>query len=268
LTILILFTWLNPAGGQTEQALTESEKSVGEEGPALDFGADLMSRYIWRGYDFGNSPAIQPSLSFSWKGLAIGTWGSYGFSKYTIPVNDTVDMDAGHYAEVDFYISYTLKWFTLMVYDYFQVNGLNPNAGNNFFNYKNAVTGHTLEVSLTFEGPEKFPIQLIAATLVYGADKDRDSTGQYGLGTRNNFSTYFEASYRFNIAKLGVELRPFIGGIPFGSSWYGPYGGIINLGLAAKKEIPITKAYALPVQVSVITNPQAQSIFLVFGISL
>jgi hypothetical protein len=67
--------------------------------------------------------------------------------------------------------------------------------------------------------------------------------------------------------KIGVELKPFIGGIPFGSSWYGPYAGITNIGLTAKKEISITNLYALPVQVSLITNPQAESVFFIFGLS-
>jgi hypothetical protein len=66
----------------------------------------------------------------------------------------------------------------------------------------------------------------------------------------------------------GFGVKPFVGGIPFGSSWYGPYGGIINAGLTVSKSIPISKEYSLPVFGSVITNPQAESVFLVFGISL
>jgi hypothetical protein len=30
----------------------------------LSGGADIMSRYVWRGRDFGNSPSIQPCIEF------------------------------------------------------------------------------------------------------------------------------------------------------------------------------------------------------------
>ena len=252
---------------QDEKVREEIEAESDSGHAAINFGADLLSRFIWRGIDFGNSPAIQPNLSFSFKGLNIGAWGSYAFSGYKIQLNDTTVEDAGTYAETDLYISYTYKWFTLMVFDYFTVNGLNPNEGNRYFDYNQATTGHTVEGCLSFDGPENFPVQLMASVLLYGADKDRDSEGVYGKGTKNNFSTYVELAYKIELKRLGVDLRPFIGGIPFGSSWYGPYAGVTNLGLTATKEIPITAQYALPVQVSLITNPQAQSVFFTFGIS-
>lgn len=253
---------------QEETVLTESEASAKEGAATLNLGADLMSRYVWRGIDFGNSPAIQPNISFTWKGLAVGVWGSYAFGKHSIQINDSTVEDAGNYSEVDPYISYNFKWFTLAFIDYFTVNGLNPNEGNRYFDYRNKTTGHTFELCLTFDGTESFPIQVIASTLIYGADKTKDSAGVYGLGDKNNYSTYFEIGYKLNLKRIRVDLKPYIGGIPFGSSWYGPYAGITNIGITAKKEIPITQNYSLPVQASLVTNPQAQSVFLVFGISL
>lgn len=264
----LVIGFVTPLLAQDEKVLSEIEDEKGTEGPSLVLGADIFSRYIWRGYDYGNSPSIQPNICFSWKGLNIGSWGSYAFAKRSIEINDSTIVDAGNYAEVDLYISYTYKWFTLMFFDFFIPNGLNPNEGNNYFDYRNATTGHTFEGSLTFDGPEKFPIQVMVGTLFYGADKDKDSSGVYGAGTKNNFSTYIELAYKIHLKKINMDLRPFIGGTPFGSAWYGPYAGVTNLGLTAKKSITITPKYALPVQVSLITNPQAQNLFLVFGISL
>jgi len=264
----LVIGFVSPLLAQDEKVLSEIEDEKGTEGPSLVLGADIFSRYIWRGYDYGNSPSIQPNICFSWKGLNIGSWGSYAFAKRSIEINDSTIVDAGNYSEVDLYISYTYKWFTLMFFDYFIVNGLNPNEGNNYFDYKNATTGHTFEGCLTFDGPEKFPMQVMVGTLLYGADKDKDSSGVYGAGTKNNFSTYIELAYKIHLKRLDMDLRPFIGGTPFGSAWYGPYAGVTNLGLTAKKSIGITPKYALPVQVSLITNPQAQNVFLVFGISL
>ena len=265
---MLLFSIVSNVRGQEEKVIpTEESEGDGSEN-GISVGADLVSRYIWRGIDYGNSPAIQPTLCFSWNGLSVGAWGSYAFSKHTIAINDSTMVDAGNFSEFDLYVSYTYKWFTLLFYDYFTVNGLNPNEGNRYFDLNNRTTGHTLEGSLIFEGPEKFPLKFTASTLLWGDDKNQDENGEYGYGTKNNFSTYLEVEYKFHIARNFIELSPFIGGSLFGSSWYGSKPGIINLGVAARKEIPITDKFSLPVKVSAITNPVAQSVFLVFTVSL
>ena len=247
--------------------LQDENKMEEKTGNAAQFstGADLVSRYLFRGTDFGNSPAIQPAVAFSVAGFKAGFWGSYALGQYSKQINDTTVVNMGHYAEFDMYLSYSFKGFTLMAYDYFFPNSLNPNSGNKYYNFKNKTTGHTLEVCLSWAGPATFPLQLYAGTLVYGADKGKDSLGVYGSGTNNNYSTYFEAAYQFNVKGFGV--KPFIGGIPSGSGWYGPYGGVVNAGVTLSKTIIISKEYSLPVFGSVITNPQAESVFLVFGVS-
>jgi len=234
----------------------------------INLGADLVSRYIWRGRDYGNSPAIQPNLSFSVAGFKVGAWGSYGLTESTRKINDSTLVSMGHYAEFDLYVCYTYKWFTLQVTDFFFPNPLNPNDDNKYYNYRNATTGHTFEVCLMFAGPDNFPLQLCVSTLFYGADKNKDSLGVYGAGTKNNFSTYLEAAYIFKLKKAGIDLKPFAGGIPFGSSWYGTHGGFANCGITASKTIAITEKFSLPVYVSIITNPQAGNVFFVAGITL
>jgi hypothetical protein len=249
----------------SQDAVQAEEKAPGA---SVGLGADLVSRYIWRGKDYGNSPAIQPTFSVSVAGFKAGVWGCYAFGQSSKKINDTTTVNMGHYAEFDLYVSYTFKWFTLQVTDYFFPNSLSPNDGNKYYNYKNATTGHTFEGSLMFAGPEKFPLQLSVNTLFYGADKNKDSLGVYGMGSDNNFSTYIEAAWIFKVKKIGVDLKPFIGGIPFGSGWYGQDAGIVNLGMTASKAIAITDRYSLPVYVSVITNPKDESVFFVFGLTL
>ena len=236
---------------------THQDEKVSANSARFSLGADLVSRYIWRGKDYGNSPAIQPNVSFSVSGFKIGAWGSYGMIAHE---------NSGNYAGFDPYISYTWKWFTVGVTDYFFPNGVTPNENNRYFNYDSKQTGHAFEACLTFTGPDKFPLQVFAGTLFYGADKGKDSTGVYCLGTKNNYSTYFEISYPFTVR--GIGIKPFAGGIPSGSGWFGPYGGVVNAGITVSKSIRISKEYELPVFTSVISNPQSQSVFLVFGVSL
>jgi hypothetical protein len=265
LVVLFCSLFTSPASSQEE---AKQEESTEKSSVQVNFGADLVSRYIWRGTDYGNSPSIQPNLSLTAGGFKIGAWGCYGFGSYKQKVNDSTTLDMGHYAEFDLFVSYTLKGFTLGVTDYFFPNPLNPNSGNKYFNYKSLTTGHSIEASLTYDGPAKFPVQVYVGTMIYGNDPVEDSTGAFTDRNENNFSTYIEASYKFNIKKIGVDVKPFIGGIPFGSILYGPQAGIVNLGLTASKAIKITEHYSIPIYTSVITNPQAESVFLVFGLTL
>jgi hypothetical protein len=272
-TIALLFAFCiswSATFAQDEQALAETGNEAKDKGATLNFGADIMSRYIWRGIDYGNSPAIQPNLYFSWKGLNVGAWGSYSFAPYRTMVNDTVSKNMGNYTEMDMYVSYTLKWFTLMFFDFYIPNSLDANYTGikryQYFNYDNKTTGHTFEVSLAFTGPAKFPLKVFVGTLVYGNDKAKDSLGKYSNVNKNNYSTYLEVSYPFSIRKI-IDLNCFVGGTPFPGSWYGLKAGITNVGITAKKTIPVTKSYGIPVQVSLISNPMTQKMFLVFGLT-
>jgi len=267
--LFICFISIHSIFAQDEQAIKQAEESVNDKAATLNLGADIMSRYIWRGFDYGNSPAIQPNLYFSWRGLNIGFWGSYSFTSYKNMYSNTVAVDMGNYSEMDTYISYTFKWFTLMCFDFFVPNGIDPDytgiKSYQYFNFNNKTTGHGFEVSLSFAGPSAFPIKFFGGTIVYGCDKAMDSLGFYANPDKNNFSTYLELSFPVSFRK--IDLNFFAGGTPFGGSWYGPKAGFTNVGLTAKKAIPITKTYCLPIQASLIVNPNTQKVFLVFGIS-
>src|SRR5690554_5376874 len=43
----------------------------------ISFGADLVSRYVWRGYEYGEAASIQPMLAYTYGGTEVGTWASY-----------------------------------------------------------------------------------------------------------------------------------------------------------------------------------------------
>ncbi|HPE57772.1 MAG TPA: hypothetical protein PK904_15300 [Bacteroidales bacterium] len=219
---------------------------------SLTPGADLVSRYIWRGTDFGNSPAIQPGLELGYGGFAFGAWGSYS----------TNDMN---FQEADLYASYTFnEVLTLMVTDYFFPDG---NIGKNkYFDYDPDSTGHVFEGAVLFNGTDKIPLSLMVATNFAGADaRTYDNKLQY--------STYIELGYSTSIQETSLDF--FVGATPNNpdgdkgeAGFYGNSAGIVNIGVKAEKEVKITDSFSLPVNVSVITNPQAQNIFFVFGISL
>ena len=67
-------------------------------------GADVVSKYIWRGQDLGGV-SVQPSLSVAYKGLSLTAWGSVGF-------------DGDDDKEVDLTLAYETGNLSLSVTDY------------------------------------------------------------------------------------------------------------------------------------------------------
>lgn len=206
---------------------------------SLDIGTDLMSRYIWRGTDLGRSPSIQPYLSYTKGNFEIGTLGAFTTNGMNIQ-------------ETDIYMIYTIKdMFSVIITDYFFPDDALDN--NKYFEYNDTLTGHVFEASLGFNGTEKFPLSFLACFNFYGFDKDN--------------SIYLELVYSGNCNSINYDL--FLGLTPYNGIYtYNNRGvGVINLGITINKDIKISENYELPVSCSLITNPQAENIFLVFGLS-
>ena len=88
----------------------------------VGLGADVVSRYIFRGTDFGNAATLQPSLSYSHGSLEIGAWSSWAIT-------------GGDANENDLYATYS-----------------NPTAvGDEFFNFDADGGSHTLEIMGTVD---------------------------------------------------------------------------------------------------------------------
>ena len=86
----------------------------------INISTDFVSRYVWRGIDYGKTPSIQPTFLFTKGGFEIGAWGAF----------NTI----GTYQEFDPYVKYTLKKITFTLSDYFVNDGLNTN-NTHYFNY-------------------------------------------------------------------------------------------------------------------------------------
>ncbi|MBI9038199.1 MAG: hypothetical protein JEY97_08720 [Bacteroidales bacterium] len=237
----------------------------------FDVSGDLMSRYVWRGTQFGgSSPCIQPAVAVKIKNFEAGIWGSYSLGG----VNPN--------QEFDFYLSYTFAndMFTAIFTDYFF-----PTEDTNYkyFDYKDTSTGHILEGSLMFNGTDKIPFSLLLAVNFYGADaiklNDNPNSPDFNKRKGIQYSSYVELGYSTKINE--TELSAFAGltlnsqkkanistGFIGETGFYGKKAGFVNLGITGAKEIKISKNYSLPVSVSAIVNPMSEKVYLVFGISL
>lgn len=207
---------------------------------SASIGADIVSRYVWRGLDFGESMSVQPGLTISLGGLEFGAWGSYAISASGSGANEN-----------DLWATYTYETasgasFAVGFTDYYF-----PSPRADKFRDKDA---HTQEVSVAVSGSEAFPVSLYAGMVL---DDDKP--------------IYFEASVPFTAGD--VELGLHAGAVSGESEFYATEGfALVNLGLTASKELAITDSFAPPVSVSYIVNPSdsesGNRAFLVFALSL
>jgi len=226
LTFLLLFLFAVPASSQS-----------------FSLGADFMSRYVWRGYDFGESLSVQPALTFSTGGLEIGSWASYSISA-----------DGAGANEHDLWLGYTVETptsgsFSIGLTDY---HFPSPD-GLGFFDGDGDGDGaHWIEPYVSYTGPDALPITLYGAVIVHN-DPD------------NSF--YLQAAYPLTVGDVALGLTA--GAVAGESAFYGTSGfAVVNLGLSASREIKMTDSFSLPISVSYIMNPDTERTFLVFGISL
>jgi len=268
----VIFLWLLILG----TAMAQEEVKTNES--SWSIGSDLVSRYVWRGINLGgSSPSIQPYIEYGFgnedHAFSIGAWGAYSLS----------GSQTGQ--EADLYLSYTFKdLITLSLTDYFFPDETVDR--NNFFNYnmdwakinsgETDQTGHVMEAALSFNGTDKIPISLLFAMNIWGADSRnfKEENGNYVAEDGIVFSKYIELGY--SAALNGIDLDVFIGatldnpdtenGEPAG--FYGQdSAGLINLGFTLSKEIKVTESYSIPISASLISNPETENIFIVFGIS-
>lgn len=237
-----------------------------------DFSADLISRYIWRGLQYGGtSPSIQPGVSISKGNLEFGIWGAYSIGG--------VNSDE----EVDLYLSYTFlnDMLTATVTDYF----FPCETGNyDYFDYGKNTTGHVYEAVLGFNGTEKIPFTFLASINFYGADgsKINSDVNSVDFNTKTGilYSNYFELGYSKEL-KNDVGFSAFAGftltntmsadtltGYIGESGYYGGAGaGLINLGFTFTKALKINDNFSLPLTSSLIANPRDKKIYFVFGLT-
>jgi len=190
-----------------------------------DFGADLVSSYVWRGTQFGSGAHIQPYMDLGSGNLTGGVWGSFPTSA------------KGGGNELDLWVSYDFGPLALTLTNY-----TFPGDGGVYADGEGLFNGDYTE--------------LAASTSIMGVD--------------------LSAGYFTEVEALYVELGFSTGAVDIafgygddqGDAFYADGGsGIVNMSFSGSKDIQISDNYALPVFGSFIINPEAETAFLVFGIS-
>ncbi|MFZ4398636.1 MAG: hypothetical protein ACOYO1_01280 [Bacteroidales bacterium] len=219
----------------------------------LNLTSDIVSRYYWRGSDYGNSPAVQPTLSLSVNNFEVGCWGSVATNSF--------------YKEIDLYAKYTYKKLSFILTDYYipSTNGSPASSDIRYFTFKDKTTAHSLEGSLMFKGGEKFPIWILGGVYFYGNDKRWGYDASKDLSEKTYYSSYFEAGYTFAVQENSIDV---ILGITPSAGAYGNKAGIVNMGISGYRKIKISESFELPMKASLLFNPQQSTAFFILGITL
>lgn len=220
---------------------------------SFSFGADLVSRYIWRGVEFGvdqngsSTPHFQPtaSLTYSLPGsstVSLGFWGSYGFN--------------GSYSENDLYFNAFVPTevvdFSVTFNDYYY-----PYLGIPFSDFHSDGNGaHTIDAQLAVTLKSYLPASLLISNNIFNELPD-------------NKSLYLELGYSFAIENTSIGL--FAGVAKGHSVWHSVNTDkfeFVNVGFKVSKSIKITEDYSLPVGMQWIYNHHLKKTFLVFKVTI
>lgn len=229
---LLLFVLIFSITGRLK-AQDEAQEAGTAPSP-FDIGADVVSRYVWRGLELSSAPAIQPWISYGVSlgeksELEIGAWGSYSFE----------GLSDG--SEADLYATLSAGIFSFTITDYFFP--ADRDDTQNYFDFGNH----------TFEG-------------MVGVEKNGFSAsfGYYFAGNAAADDIYVELGYTIN------DVDIFIGGgdksytrtiSETGQMEDGDFD-LTNIGLTYNKEIK-----SIPVFGTLLFNPDAEKIHIVFGAS-
>lgn len=223
----------------------EEEESTGLE---FTYGADLVSRYIWRGGELAgkNNPQIQPSVNLAYStenagSFGFGIWSSIGLKK--------------NYIETDFALSYNISTnigeFGIVFTDYYY-----PYLKNKFFNFKDDGNGsHIIEGAFSYVPTEEFPLKLLLANNLLN-------------DLPNDKSLYIEASYPFEL--LTLSFNTFVGAAKGRSFYYGVNTDkfeLINAGISVSRAVDFTENFAMQFGLDEIYNYHLKKNYLVFKIS-
>ena len=194
---------------------------------AQDFGADVVSSYVWRGTQFGTGPVIQPwfTLPTITDALELGVWGSF-------PV-----AGGDQTYELDLYASYDFGPLALTVTNY-----TFPGATGAYGDDYGLFDG---DLEVTASGS----IGAIGLTVGYFTDLE---------------ALYIEAGTTIAGMDLAIGYGSDAAGAFYVGD---EDSGLVNVSLGGSKDIKITEDYSLPLFGSFIYNPTAEAAFMVVGVS-
>jgi len=208
----------------------------------VSIGADVVSKYIWRGQDCGGA-SVQPAISIAKSGFSLTAWGSVGFN--------SEDTD-----EIDLTLGYETGGFSIAITDYwFNYNGPDVEGSKKrYFEYAAHKTPHIFEATVGYD----FGFLALNWNTYFAGDDYEKANG------KRAYSSYAEAIVPFKLG--GFDFAAEVGLTP----WEGAYStgfNVVNISLGATKEIKITDSFSIPAFAKLTFNPNQDKAYFAFGLS-
>ncbi|MBN2596527.1 MAG: hypothetical protein JXR82_07040 [Marinifilaceae bacterium] len=203
---------------------------------------DLVSRHLWRGFNSGTAPTIEPTLELQTGKFTVGAWGAYSFDE--------------SYQEIDLYLQYNTPLFQFSLFDFYCPA---PDFSNSkFFDFDSNESVHLFDVSAKYKGCAKFPISIMTSILFYG-EMDRDENND------QKYSSYIELGYS---NMIGGKKFSWAMGFTLYDGMYDDKANLVNASVTMYDKIKLSDQFSLPVRGGLTLNPVTEKLFLTFAITL
>lgn len=208
---------------------------------SLEVSADVVSSYVWRGFDCGGF-SVQPAatVTFHKPGISLGVWASAELFQKSAFANMN---------EFDLSLSWSpVEALSVGLTDYHFCDG---NYIRNWDFSGSSV--HNLELNVSYDFG---PVAVAWNTCLTGYD--------YNSNGDRAYSSYCEVSAPFKLG--GLDCAGAVGILPWEDAMTS--GGantgfnVCNLSFTASKEVG-----SLPVSGQIVYNPQTEATYFVIGVS-
>ncbi len=221
--------------------MAHAQETEKKESP-FALSMELSTKYMWRGIEYGTGPVAFPMITYTNKGFSAFVMGAYATD--------------GSHQEVDLGVSYSHKYFTVGVSDYYYPTAVSKK--DSYFEFSNRSTGHYVEAYATITPFEKLPIWLTLSSYIYGADKNLDGD--------QAFSSYAEIGYTHNFNE--DDAISLTAGAALNKSFYTDYEkdfNVVNVSLKYATIFSFGK-FDLPVSASYVLNPYKEKSYFTFSL--
>lgn len=204
---------------------------------------ELVSRYVWRGLEYGEGATFFPSLNYTCGNFTAYALGCTGLN--------------GDYKEVNLGLLYKLQSFTITLADSYATT--KAGLKDQYLNLSQRSTRHNLDLRLMYE-PNKIPFWFFGSCFVYGNDRLSDGSQAY--------SSYLEVGYRKSFLPHQI-FSVALGATP-NKSFYTNYersAGFVNVTLQYAVGLQLGKL-ELPVSVAYTLNPQREKSYVYLSLTL
>lgn len=217
----------------------------------------IQNMILWRGIEVADGLILSSDLSVTDKSGRF-TAGFLGGSNTN-----------GSYKELSQYISYTQGRFQVKAIDTYNFSPGATYNNKEFFNYKPDETGRFIDLSVTYSGDKKFPLELTLSTLIYGRDRSLDNS-------KNIYSSFVYVGYTVyqnDKLKIGPGLGTAFAlrnsmnekGEIVNRTMYAESAGITQVSLNVFYKFLVMK-YEIPLTVMTYWNPKTNQGFFYTGI--